>query len=77
MSSMKAAAMAEIEAEQARAERYQEGYADGYREGFGDGYDRALADIKKLKQVATEEMLGGRAIAQVRESKTIPGAVEY
>jgi flagellar biosynthesis/type III secretory pathway protein FliH len=57
MGSMKEAAMAEIEAEQAKAERYQEDYADGYREGFGDGYDRALADIKKRKQVAAEEML--------------------
>jgi flagellar biosynthesis/type III secretory pathway protein FliH len=54
---MKEAAMAEVEAEQAKAERYQEGYADGYWEGFGDGYDRALADIKQLKQVAVEELL--------------------
>jgi len=55
MGSMKAAAMAEVEAEQARAERY----AEGYHDGFSDGYDRALADIKKLKRVAVEELLRG------------------
>ncbi len=55
MSSMKAAAMAEIEAEQAKADSY----ADGYYEGFSDGYDRALQDIQKLKSVAVEEMLRG------------------
>jgi flagellar biosynthesis/type III secretory pathway protein FliH len=66
---MKEAAMAEVAEEQARAERY----AEGYHDGFSDGYDRALADIKKLKSVAAEEL----AISQVRESKTIPGAVEY
>ena len=53
MASMKEAAMAEVAEEQARAERY----AEGYHDGFSDGYDRALADIKKLKQVAAEEML--------------------
>jgi flagellar biosynthesis/type III secretory pathway protein FliH len=52
---MKEQAMAEVEAEQARAERY----AEGYHDGFSDGYDRALQDIKKLKQVAAEEMLRG------------------
>lgn len=55
MGSMKAAAMAEIEAEQAKAERY----AEGYYEGFSDGYDRALKDIQKLRGVAVEEMLRG------------------
>jgi flagellar biosynthesis/type III secretory pathway protein FliH len=52
---MKAQAMAEIEAEQAKAERY----AEGYYEGFSDGYDRALKDINKLRGVAVEEMLKG------------------
>jgi flagellar biosynthesis/type III secretory pathway protein FliH len=52
---MKAQAMAEIEAEQAKAERY----AEGYYEGFSDGYDRALKDINKLRGVAIEEMLRG------------------
>jgi len=52
---MKAEAMAEIEAEQAKAERY----AEGYYEGFSDGYDRALKDIQKLRGVAVEEMLRG------------------
>jgi flagellar biosynthesis/type III secretory pathway protein FliH len=47
--------MAEIEAEQAKAERY----AEGYYEGFSDGYDRALKDINKLRGVAIEEMLRG------------------
>jgi len=55
MGSMKEAAMAEVEAEQARAERY----AEGYHDGFSDGYDRALADIRKLKSVAAEELLRG------------------
>lgn len=55
MGSMKEAAMAEVEAEQARAERY----AEGYHEGFSDGYDRALKDIQKLRGVAVEEMLRG------------------
>jgi flagellar biosynthesis/type III secretory pathway protein FliH len=52
---MKAAAMAEVEAEQIKAERY----AEGYYEGFSDGYDRALQDIQKLKSMAAEEMLRG------------------
>jgi flagellar biosynthesis/type III secretory pathway protein FliH len=52
---MKAAAMAEIEAEQAKADSY----ADGYYEGFSDGYDRALKDINKLRGVAVEELLRG------------------
>jgi flagellar biosynthesis/type III secretory pathway protein FliH len=52
---MKEAAMAEIEAEQAKAERY----AEGYYEGFSDGYDRALKDIQKLRGVAVEELLRG------------------
>jgi flagellar biosynthesis/type III secretory pathway protein FliH len=55
MGSMKEAAMAEVEVEQAKAERY----AEGYYEGFNDGYDRALADIRKLKSVAVEELLRG------------------
>jgi flagellar biosynthesis/type III secretory pathway protein FliH len=52
---MKAAAMAEVEAEQAKADSY----ADGYYEGYSDGYDRALKDIQKLRGVAVEEMLRG------------------
>jgi flagellar biosynthesis/type III secretory pathway protein FliH len=52
---MKAAAMAEVEAEQAKADSY----ADGYYEGYSDGYDRALKDIQKLRGVAVEELLRG------------------
>lgn len=55
MASMKAAAMAEVEAEQAKADSY----ADGYYEGYSDGYDRALKDIQKLRGVAVEELLRG------------------
>jgi flagellar biosynthesis/type III secretory pathway protein FliH len=69
---MKAAAMAEIEAEQAKAERY----AEGYYEGFSDGYDRALKDIQKLRGVAVEEMVRGDFSVLSAENKqgyiTIP-----
>jgi hypothetical protein len=47
--------MAEVEAEQAKADSY----ADGYYEGYSDGYDRALKDIQKLRGVAVEELLRG------------------
>lgn len=52
---MKEQAMAEVEAEQAKADSY----AEGYYEGFSDGYDRALKDINKLRGVAVEELLRG------------------
>jgi hypothetical protein len=34
-------------------------YSEGYEDGCADGHDRALADIRKLKSVAAEELLRG------------------